>query len=232
MTTLTKINIEEVIGHFVEAELSLVNYWGGKVNQKMTGRIIFSEYNASLFFMPKGSKNKGYTIDEDDILYVNIIRKDKTKHEYYVNAYNQREKAELKLEDRLEEEQRQREENARLRKEEFERVQREKEEAKQREIESAKQLGGYEELENEVIAFYESTGEFYNENTVKTIFLPILNKLIHKSITNVNDYPKHYFGKNKNGNPRFCKLIEKYLEIKLPSTQKASVEMLNEYLMS
>lgn len=223
------VNIENVLGHFVEAELTL-NSWYGRVKQTLQGRIIYSEYNASLFFKPKHSKNRGYLIDsENDIHSVTIIRKDNKQHAYYIEAYKNREYYEEQYNKRLKEEDRQRQKEHELRTQQLEQERQRKKEKEQKEINEAKKLGGYDELEKEVISFYESfEGEFYNENFVKTIVVPLLNKLIHKGINNVNDYPKYYF--DKNHNTKFCMLIEKKLGIKLPRTQKGSVEALNKYL--
>lgn len=224
-----KVNVNEVIGHFVEAELSL-NSWYGKVKQRLVGRIIYSEYNASLFFKPKGNKNRGYLIEnEDDIHSVAIIRKDNKNHKYYAEAYDNKEVYEIEREKRLEAERKRREKEEQLRRERFEMERQIEKEKKQKEIDEARQLGGYDELEKEVFDYYNSfEGEFYNENFVKTIVMPLLNKLIHKSIENVNAYPKYYF--DKKHNKKFCALIEKRLGIKLPNTQKGSVEVLNKYL--
>lgn len=231
MNTLEKININEILGHHVDAIVNLCDAFGYKSEYNLTGRIIYSEYNASLFFKPKGSRNKGYLIkDEDDILEVKIIRKDNKMNEYYVNLYKQKEFFEKKKEERLAEEQKEREEQEKLRKKIAEVKKKKEQEAIEKEIEEAKALGGYEELEKEVIEFYESSNEHYNKKFVETIVVPILNKLIHKAISNVNCYPKYIFCKKSN--TRFCKLIEKYLNIKLTNVQKKNVEIINNYLNS
>lgn len=226
MTNAVTLKIEDYIGHFVEAEVSLRDYTR-KVKMKLTGRIIYSGYNASLMFKPKGSRNKGYFIE--DIHSVNIIRKDNKNNRYYIEEYNKREQYEIELNRRLKEEETRRQEQERMRKEQFELERKKKLEYEEKKIEEAKSLGGYEELEKEVISFYQSfKGEFFNENFVKKTFIPILNKLINKGIKNVNDYPKYYF--DKKHNPKFCKLIEMKLNIKLKNTQKGNVEILNNYL--
>lgn len=218
-TIETKVNINEVIGHYVEAEITLKGYLG-KVKEILTGRIIYSEYNASLFFKPKGSRNKGYIIEnESDIHFVNIIRKDNKSHIYYKELYKNKYHFEEEYAKRIEKEKEQRQEQQRIRQEKFELERKKKQEREQQQINEAKQLGGYEELEKEVIDFYESfEGEFYNEKFIKNTYIPILNKLIHKSINTVNEYPKHYFCKKRN--PKFVKLIETKLNVKLGNTQK------------
>jgi hypothetical protein len=223
------ININEVMGHYVEAEISFIS-WSGKSKHTLEGRIIYSDHNASLFFKPKNSKNKGYFIeDENDIHSVKIIRKDNRNNEYYIAAYNNREKSEQKLNKRLEKEEEERKEQDRLRKERFEMERRKEQEDKEKEINDAKNLGGYDTLENDVVNFYQSfKDEFFNEEFVKSTYIPILNKLVHKSIDNVDGYSKHFFSKERN--PKFCALIENKLNIKLPKTQKGSIEVLNKYL--
>jgi flagellar biosynthesis GTPase FlhF len=228
-TTISSVNVNEVIGHYVEAELTLNGRYGGEVTKIMEGRIIYSTYQASLFFKPKGNKNKGYSIEESDILSVNIIRKDNKENQYYKEAYSNKEHFEQELNKRLEKEAERREEERKARQERFEVAQQRKQEQEQKAIEEAKQLGGYDELEKEVIQFYQSfEGEFFNENFVKNTYIPILNNLINKGIKNVNDYPKYYFYKKHN--PKFCALIERKLNIKLGNTQKGNVSLLNNYL--
>lgn len=226
-----KINLNEVIGHFVEAEISLQGYVG-KVKTNLTGRIIYSEYNASLFFKPKGSKSKGYFIENvNDIHTVKIIRKDKASNEYYNSTYDQREKFENELNERMELIRKQQEENERQRKEQFEMERKKEQEKKEIEINEAKNLGGYDELEKEVIDYYQSFKEdFFNEKFVKTTYIPIINKLLNKAINDITEYPKHYFDKKRN--PKFCALIEKKLNIKLTATQKGNVDKINQYLAS
>lgn len=227
---VANVNIMDVIGHYVEAELSL-NGWTGKVKQNLTGRIVYSEYNASLFFKPKGSRNKGYAIDENDIYSVKIIRKDNKENIYWMEAYSNKDQAEIKLKERLELEEKKREEQYKQRQERIELERKLEQEKIEKEIEKAKSLGGYEDLENDVISFYQSfEGEFFNEKFVKDTYIPILNKLIHKAIDNVGEYPKYYF--DKKHNPKFTKLIETKLNIKLGNTQKGNIEKLNHYLAS
>lgn len=231
MEVNTLIKIEDVLGHYVEADVSLKSYFG-KVRQTLTGRIIYSEYNASLLFKPKWSKNQCYFIEsESDIHSVNIIRKDNKKHKYYKEIYKNKEQYEKEYFKRMEKEKEEKEKQRQLRQERIEQERQRKLEKEQQEINEAKKLGGYEKLEKEVIDFYKSfEGEFYNERLIKNIYVPLLNKLIHKAIPNVNDYPKYYFCKRNN--PKFCKLIERKLNIKLGNTQKGNVEILNNYLQS
>lgn len=231
MTVNTLIKIEDVLGHYVEADVSLKGYVG-KVRQTLTGRIIYSEYNASLFFKPKGSKNRGYFIEsEEDVHSVKIIRKDNKNHKYYKEVYKNKEQYEKEYFKRMEKEKEEKEKQRQLRQERIEQERQRKLEKEQQEINEAKKLDGYEKLEKEVIDFYESfEGEFYNERLVKNTYVPLLNKLIHKAIPNVNDYPKYYFCKRNN--LKFSKLIERKLNIKLGNTQKGNVEVLNNYLQS
>lgn len=226
-----KINVSEVIGHYVEADISVKGYYG-KTRINMNGRIIYSEYNATLFFKPKGSKNRGYFIEsEEDVHSVKIIRKDNKNHKYYKEVYENKEQYEKEYFKRLKKEEEEKEKQRQLRQERMEQERQRKLEKEQQEINEAKKLDGYEELEKEVIDFYESfEGEFYNERFVKNTYVPLLNKLIHKAIPNVNDYPKHYFCKRNN--PKFSKLIERKLNIKLGNTQKGNVELINNYLAS
>lgn len=231
MNNTVALKIEDFIGHQVEAEVSISGYVG-KVNRKLTGRIIYSGYNESLMFKPKHSRSKGYLIEsENDIHSVNIIRRDNKNNRFYIEEYNKRDQYEMELNKRFEKEKTRREEQERLRKEQIELERKKKLEVEQRRIEEAKSLGGYEELEKEVISFYESfKDEFFNENFVKKTYIPILNKLINKGISNVNDYPRYYF--DKKHNPKFCRLIEMKLNVKLKNTQKGNIEILNDYLAS
>jgi flagellar biosynthesis GTPase FlhF len=230
MTTLTKVNVMDVIGHVVESEISVNGYYG-KVNLNLTGRIIYSDYNASLFFKPKGSKNKGYIIEsEEDILNVKVTRKDKENHEYYKKVYENKEQSEIRLSQRLQKEEEARQEQNKRRQEEIAENKRRKEEKEKQFIEEARSLGNYEELEKEVITFYQSFDEFFNENFVKNTYIPILNKLINKAVSSVEEFPKYYF--DKKHNPKFTNLIETKLNIKLGNTQKGNVDKLNQYLAS
>ena len=224
-------NINDVLGHFVEAEVS-VKGWSGKNKTVLTGRIIYSSYNASLFFKPKNSKNRGYIIEnEDDIHSVKITRKDNKSNKYYSEEYDNRDQFEQQFNERQEREQMEREKRVQLRKERFEMDRKKDQEKKKEEVIQAKLLGGYEELEKEVIDFYESSNiEFFNESFVRTTVVPLLNKLIHKSINNVNEYPKHYFDKKRNS--KFCTVMENKLGIKLTNTQKGNVEKINKYLIA
>lgn len=222
-----EFNIESVLGHVIEAELTLQGYFGS-VKQTLVGRIIYSAYQGSLFFIPKGNRSKGYSINLSSIHNVKILKKDKKKHEEYLSFYIQREQIEKDINEisRLK-----REENERIRKERFEQERKIRKENREREINEAKILGGYDDLEKEVIVFYESYGmDTFSESFVKNTTVPLLNKLMNKGIENVNDYPKHYFDKKRN--PRLCALIEKKLNIKLLNTQKGNVEKLNQYLIS
>lgn len=223
------MKIQDYIGHTVEAEMTLDGYFG-KTDIKKEGKIIYSGYNASLFFKPKHSRNKGYLInDEENIHNVRIIRKNNKDNKMYWEAYQRAEEFEREYKIRTEQEADERARMQEERKKHFEEERRRKEEQKQQEINEARDLGGYEQLEKDVINFYNSfDGEFFNENFVKTVITPLLNKLVHKSIENVNEYPKYFFGKNSQ--PKFCALLEKKLNIKLPKTQKGSVAALNEYL--
>ena len=56
MTIATKLNIKEILGHFVEAEVNFKGYYG-KSKHTLNGRIIYSNYNASLFFKPRLSSS-------------------------------------------------------------------------------------------------------------------------------------------------------------------------------
>ncbi|PAV30216.1 hypothetical protein CIL05_07045 [Virgibacillus profundi] len=223
--TVATINIEEILGHMVKAEIS-VNGMLGTTRINEEGRIVYSLHNQSLFFLPKGKRNKGYAIrGEENIHSVEIIKKDNKKHNEYINDYLNREQLERDHIERRREHNKQQEQ---ARKEQFDRERQREKAAKEKEIKEAKALGGYEELENEVIELYEQDGEFYNESFVKTFTVPLLNKLINKSIPNINEYNKHYFDKKRN--PKLCKLIEAKLNIKLVNTQKGNVIKLNEYL--
>lgn len=231
MTVKTLVKIEDVLGHYVDVDVSLKGY-PDKVRRTLTGRVIYSAHNASLFFKPKGSRNKGYFIEnENDVHSVTIIRKDNKNNRFYVDMYNNREKFEIEFQKRLEKEEKERQREKDLRQEMFELERKKKREKEQKEIEVARQLGGYDELEKEVIGFYESfKDEHFNERLVKNTYIPILNKLIHKSIDDVNDYPKYFFCKKHN--PKFTKLVETMTNIKLGNTQKGNVELLNRYLAS
>lgn len=229
VNTISNLKIEDVIGHYVEAEVSLKGYFE-KSKHTLIGRIVYSEYNASLLFKPKGSKGKGYIIEnENDIHSVKVVRKDNKNNKYYLEAYNNRDKFEQALNERLKKEDEERLEQERLREERIKLKRKLEQEKKQKEIDEAKSLGGYEELENEVIEFYQSfEGEFFNESFVRSTYVPILNKLIHKAIDSVSEYPKYYF--DKKHNPKFTELIERMTNIKLGNTQKGNVEILNSYL--
>jgi uncharacterized protein YhaN len=229
--TTLNVDINNIIGHMVEAKLNLDGCFG-KVEKTMIGHIVYSEYNASLFFKPKGSKNKGYLInDKSDIISAAIVRRNNKQNSYYKEIYANNEYYKMELEKRKEEERKQRKEQNRLNKERFELERQRQKDEEQKEIDEAKKLGGYEELEKEVISYYQSfEEEYFNERFVKTIVVPVLNKLINKGIENVNVYPKHYFDKKRNH--KFCTMIEKYLDVKLTNTQKGNVQILNNYLAS
>lgn len=226
------MDIKKYLGHMVEAEMSLKGYYG-KVSQVLTGRIIYSEYNASLFFKPKGNRNKSYLIEsEEDIHSVSIVRKDNRQHKHYIEVYNNKDFYEKQYHERIKREREEYKKQEQLRLEKFQRERQEEKERKQKEIETAKKLGGYDELSKEAHEHYKSVygDDFYNENFLNETILPILNKLIHKSIDNVNEYPKHFFDKKRN--KAFCGLLENKLNIKLKNTQKGNVELLNDYLNS
>ena len=221
------VNIENVIGHVVEAEITLTGYFGSS-KQIKKGRIIYSTYQNSLFFLPTGSRSKGFIIDETAIHSVEIVKKDKSKHEEYLTLYRHREQLEKEQAERR---QREWEERNRLEKERRDRKRELEIEKREKEINEAKELGGYDELEQEVITYYKSFEDAnFNESYVKNTVVPLLNKLINKGISNVNEYPKYYF--DKKHNPKMCALIEKKLSIKLLNTQKGNVEKLNQYLVS
>lgn len=229
MSVNTLVKIENILGHYVEADITTKGYFG-KTRVELVGRIIYSDYFASLFFKPKNSRNKGYLIENgNDVHSVKIIRKDKKKNEYYVNLYSNKHKHEWELQERLEREKRELQKQEEERRRQFELKRKKEQEERQREIEEAKNLGGYEKLEKEVIDFYKSfKNEYFNENLVKNTYIPILNKLIHKAINNVDEYPKHFFCKRNN--PKFTKLIEIKLNLKLTNTQQKNTEILNKYL--
>lgn len=218
--------INNVIGHFVKAELELTGYFG-KVLKTMEGRIIYSTYQGSLIFLPKGKRNYGYKISEDDIKSVEIIRKDKAKHEEYLSLYKEREAIEKERQERLK---REYEEKEKERQEMFKRKEQERKDKINAEIEEAKQAGNYEEIRQEVIDYYKSfMGDFYPESFVENIAVPLIVKIVNKAISNVEEhYPKYYF--DKKTNPKLCHLLEVKTGIKLTNTQKRNVQIINEYL--
>lgn len=87
----------------------------------------------------------------------------------------------------------------------------------------------YGALEQELITYYEWAYKerLYKRHILDTL-VPLLDKLIHKKIRNVNDYPPHYFNKHKN--PLFCFLIEKKLKFRLNKTEAENVKKINQYL--
>lgn len=225
---MANINIEGVIGHFVKAEVELTGYFGN-VLKTLEGRIIYSTYQGSLFFLPKGKRKLGYKISEDDIKSVEIIRKDKVKHEEYLSLYKERETIEQERRERLKREYEMREKERQKR---IEQQKREREAKIQAEIEEAKQIGDYERIRQEVVDYYKSfKDDFYSESFVENIAVPLIVKITNKVISNVEEaYPKHYFDKKRN--PKLCHLLEMKTGIKLTNTQKRNVQIINEYLMS
>ena len=123
------VNIENVIGHVVEAELTLNSYFGSS-KQAKKGRIIYSVYQSSLFFLPLGGRNKGYIVDETAIHKAEIVKKDKRKHEEYLQLYRQRVQIEKEQTEKRELEYAERE---RIRKERFEKARQLEEEKRQKE---------------------------------------------------------------------------------------------------
>lgn len=222
------ISIENVIGHFVKAEIELEGYFES-VLKTLEGRIIYSTYQGSLFFLPKGKRNQGYKINEDDIKSIEIIRKDKAKHEEYLPLYKERETIEKERQERLK---REYEEKEKERQEMFKRKEQERKDKINAEIEEAKQIGDYERVRQEVIDYYKSfKDDFYSESFVENIAVPLIVKIANKVISNVEEaYPKHYFDKRRN--PKLCHLLEVKTGIKLTNTQKGNVQKINEYLTS
>lgn len=234
MQDTKNIVIEEVIGHMVAASF-ITNGMFGKARVSKEGRIIYSIDNQSLFFLPKGARSKGYTLEHEDIESVILIRKDSKKHKEYLHVYINRQEL-INEQSKRKEEQNKLfwEQQKQLRQEQqkyFEQKRQQEREATQKEISEVESLGGYDELKQEAHSLYQDlyNGDFYNESFLSDVVLPIVNKLIHKSINSVNDYPKHYFDKKRNKG--FCKLIENKINIKLKNTQKGNVEILNNYLM-
>lgn len=216
------INIEEILGHLGEIRYTSKGYLGD-ITKVEEGRVIYSVSNQSLFFLPKGNSNRGFEVSE--IYDFKLIRKDNRKHEVYINDYLNREQLENEYIEEREERYKKQEQ---LRKAHLESRKRLDKESKQKEIQESKSLGGYDELEKDIIEFYEKDGEFYNESFVKETLIPLINKLIHKSISDMSDYPKHYFDKKRN--TKFCKMLESKLGIKLKNTQKGNIDILNGYL--
>lgn len=225
--TQQKVNIPEVIGHLAEVEFMSEGYFGSNRVVK-EGRIIFSVYQAKLMLKPKGARNKGYSLSEKDILSVKVIKKDKKNHEHYLSLYQDRE--------RLVEEENERQENMRAaqkKREEEQRLRRKQEEEhkKNQMMLKLRQLGNYDVLIDEMLAFYkvESNGKYFNEHTVQDILAPVAQQLIHLAVTDVNDFPKYYFCKERM--PIFSRYLEQKLGVKFSSTQKGNVEILNVYLL-
>lgn len=222
----TKINIEEIIGHVVKA-----TFWGtsffGDVKLTKEGRVIYSAYQGTLMFKEKGARNKAYPLTEDKLLSVEMIRKDKKNHELYSAIY-------AKKEELVE-----REQNRQKKEAEYRRLQREKaiEEEKlrkaakiQEEIDEADSLPGYAELKQELINYYEQEykGEFYNSDFVLTTLAPIAQQIIHKSLPNVDKYPKYYFCKDRMH--KFTGFLELKTGVKFGKTQSGNVAKLNKFL--
>jgi len=216
------ISIEEILGHLGEIEYTSNGYFGN-ITKVEEGRVIYSVNNQSLFFLPKGNSNSGFKIS--DIHDFKLIRKDNRKHEMYINVYLNREQLEDEYTKERDDNYKKQEQ---LRKAHIENRKRLYKEAKQKEIQESKSLGGYDELEKDVIELYEKDGKFYNESFVKKTIVPLLNNLIHKSIPDMSQYPKHYFDKKRN--TKFCKMLESKLSIKLKNTQKGNIDILNGYL--
>src|SRR5690606_20867067 len=124
----------------------------------------------SLFFLPKGARNRGYKVDESNIGNIEIIRMDKTKHDEYFPLYKNREIIEKEREELLKKE---RETKERERQERNKREKQEREDRISAEIESAKASGNFEEIKQEVIEYYNSFGEnSYSESFVNNNVIP------------------------------------------------------------
>lgn len=226
MTNEVALKIEEMFGHMAKITLKPANALS---ETTMDGKLVYSMYNASIFFMPKGSRSNGYIIESvDDIVAFEITRKNNKENAYQNELYGRREEAEQQLAERLEKEHQAYKEREERRKKAYAQKMDEEEKEIQREIAEASTLCDYEAFENEVLTFYESTGEPYSESAVKTIFVPMLVKLVYKGIDDVSEYPKHYFDKKRN--PRFCTILEKKTGLKLANTQKKNVELIDDYL--
>ena len=221
---------DEVLGHMALVEFEGNGYFG-KVRVQKEGRLIYSDYQAALFFMAKGNKNKGNIIrNESDIKSVTIIRKDNKKNALYNEMYSNHQIALQMKNERLDREAQQREEERNHREEERKRIQEEEQRVQEQQLLEASALGDYASLEEEALSFYENSGEPYNENFVKSTIVPMLAKIKHKAIDDIGVYKKYMF--DKKNNPRFCKLLEMKTGVKLANTQKKNVEILNQYLKS